>query len=224
MDRRVLKLRAIKLREQGKSYKEICTILDVSIPKSTMAEWLKGVNFPQESFSKFRRRNLEYLSKIQKLSVVLQKEKRGKYLQDVLAENIPLLNLFNDKGVCKIALAMLYLGEGFKSGSRAGFANSDPKVIILYLKLLQRCYETDPRKYRVTIQCRSDQDLKLLEIFWQKITGIPKEQFYKTRIDPRTIGVKTLKTHYKGVCRVEYFSHLIFDDIMQTIKVLLLGP
>jgi hypothetical protein len=53
----------------------------------------------------------------------------------------------------------------------------------------------------------------MLEKFWQKITGIPKNLFYKTRIDPRTIGKPTLKIDYKGVLRVDYLDSMPHHDL-----------
>ncbi len=224
MEQRVLKSKAIELRKQGKTYKEICTLLGVDIPKSTMAEWFRGVPFSLSLVSEFKQRNLLHLSAVQKVAQKTIGEKRARYLQDLIADNILLLNLLTKKEVSKIALAMLYLGEGGKSGSKVSFSNSNPKVIQLYLRLLGKCYDLEFSKFRVTIQCRNDQDIKLLELFWQKVTEIPMTQFYRTRVDSRTVGVKTIKTDYKGVCRIDYFSSLVFDDIIQTIKVLYAGP
>lgn len=46
----------------------------------------------------------------------------------------------------------------------------------------------------------------MLEKFWIDVSDIPKRLFYKTRIDPRTIGKQTKKTDYKGVLKVDYFD------------------
>ena len=73
-------------------------------------------------------------------------------------------------------------------------------------------------------QCRADQDIKKLEKFWSKITKIPPSQFYKARIDKRTIGKKTLKLEYKGVCRIDYFSADIFTELMKLPRILHMGP
>ena len=73
------------------------------------------------------------------------------------------------KNTAKIAFAMLYLGEGAKKtrGSLM-FGNSDPLVIRLYLNLLRSCYRIDENKFRCTLQCRADQDVKKLEKFWSR--------------------------------------------------------
>jgi len=116
---------------------------------------------------------------------------------------------------------MLYLVEGSKNqrGSLM-FGNSDPLVIRLFLNLLRRCYDVDENKFRCTLQCKADQNIKRLEKFWSKITDIPLSQFYKARIDPRTIGKPSRKLDYKGVCRIDYFSGDVFMELKQIVNVI----
>ena len=64
----------------------------------------------------------------------------------------------------------------------------------------------DSTKLRASIQRRVDQNIKELEHYWQKVTNIPKSQFYKTRIDSRTVGKLTLKKYSNEVLRVRQFS------------------
>ena len=115
---------------------------------------------------------------------------------------------------------MLYLGEGAKNqrGSLM-FGNSDPFIISLFLYLLRYCYNIDESKFRCTLQCRADQNSRKLEKFWFQITKIPLSQFYKARIDPRTIGKPSKKLEYKGVCRIDYFSAEIFTELTQIANI-----
>jgi len=103
------------------------------------------------------------------------------------------------------------------------FGNSDPPIITLFLSLLRRCYNIDENKFRCTLQCRADQNIPKLEKFWSQVTKIPMPQFYKARIDPRTIGKPSRKPDYKGVCRIDYFSGDIFMELKQIMEVIL-GP
>ena len=143
----------------------------------------------------------------------------------IIDRNKHLSPLFKNRDIALIALSLLYLGEGSKTkrGSLT-FGNSDPFIIDMFLDLLRRCYEIDNSKFRCTVQCRADQDIKKLEKFWSKITKIPPSQFYGTRIDKRTIGKKTLKLEYKGVCRIDYFSADIFTELMKLPRILHTGP
>src|SRR3989344_718757 len=128
--------------------------------------------------------------------------------------------IIKNKDVGKIALSMLYLGEGTKSLDRGSlrFGNSDSFIIGLFLNLMRKYYKVDEKKFRCTILCRADQNVVDLEKFWQEITKIPKSQFYKARIDARTIGKPSQKINYRGVCAIDYFSADTFLDLMQIPK------
>jgi hypothetical protein len=133
--------------------------------------------------------------------------------------------LIQQRDIAKIALAMLYLGEGSKctKGSLM-FGNSNPGIIRLFLNLLRSCYNIDEKKFRCTLQCRADQNIKKLEKFWSQTTGVPPNQFYQARIDKRTIGKPSKKPDYKGVCRIDYFSADIFNELLQIVKIIQTGP
>ncbi|MDP2663986.1 MAG: hypothetical protein Q8P08_00910 [bacterium] len=157
-------------------------------------------------------------------ALIANRLKREKYIQAVRGRISHLAGELKKRSTSKIALAMLYLGEGSKKQRGAlMFGNSDPSVVRLFLNLLRYCYNIDEKKFRCTLQCRADQNIKKLEKFWSKITGIPPSQFYKARIDPRTIGKPSKKLDYKGVCRIDYFSGDVFMELKQIIEVIA-GP
>ena len=111
-------------------------------------------------------------------------------------------------------MVILYLCEGSKHNKASPcFGNSNPDIIRLFLKLLRACYPIDERKFRCTVQCRADQDIEALMLFWSKTTLIPIEQSYRPRIDKRTIGVPTKKVDYKGVCRIDYLSTAVYNEV-----------
>lgn len=216
-----LKDSAKKLRKRGKTYSEIKQILNVSIPKSTLSDWCKNLPLPKRYFKKIKAINV----KSQKGALKAWKQKKEIKVAKIIDRNKHLSPLLKNRDIALIALSLLYLGEGSKTkrGSLT-FGNSDPFIIDMFLDLLRRCYEIDNSKFRCTVQCRADQDIKKLEKFWSKITKIPPSQFYGTRIDKRTIGKKTLKLEYKGVCRIDYFSADIFTELMKLPRILHMGP
>lgn len=136
------------------------------------------------------------------------------YFRLLTHQNRLLPNLLRNRNVAKLVLVSLFLGEGSKNthGSLV-FGNSNPKIISLFLKLLRFCYVVDENKFRCTLQCRADQKIDLLNKFWSKITKIPLKQFYAARIDPRSIGKMSHKKDYRGVCRIDYFSANIFNEL-----------
>ena len=135
------------------------------------------------------------------------KEQLRLRLDKLRLKNIDLIQHIN-LTVGKIILAVLYWCEGNKyPGSRGlRFGNSDPKMIKLFLALLRGCYPINDAKFRLTIQCRSDQNLTALTNFWEGITQIPIKNHYQPRIDKRSTGKITQKMGYKGVCVIDYFD------------------
>ena len=190
---------------------EISTLVNRKIPKSTLTEWCKEISLPSDYLEKINKLNSKNLGKARSIAVAINRIKREELLTTIQQTNLPIAQHIISKEVAKIALAMLCLGEASKSGGSSNFylGSSNPKIIILFIELLKYCFDFKPEKIRATVQCRSDQDIQKLEKYWQTVTKIPSTQFYKTRIDPRTIGKPTRKAEYKGVLKVDYFNRKI---------------
>ncbi|HRY82477.1 MAG TPA: hypothetical protein P5232_02150 [Candidatus Moranbacteria bacterium] len=215
------KNRAIELRSEGNTYGEIISKIKIKIPKSTLSFWFDGLKLSQKAKSKLDEaiKNKTEIAHVAALKTI--GEKRKKYLNEIKNRVAHLEKLKNNEDIAKIILAVLYLGEGGKTHrSSLMLGNSDPKVIKLFLGLLRKCYKIDEKKFRCTLQGRADQDVLKLEKFWSNTTGIPLSQFYKARIDLRTVGKKSKKPEYKGVCRIDYFSADIYNEIRQIIETI----
>lgn len=217
---------ATDLRQRGYSYKEIEMELNTVIPKSTLSYWFKEVNLNTTIQAKFKEKNKLHLLSARKLAEISKKQKRESFFKVLYKKNSAFSNVYTNNYLGKIALAMLYLGEGGKRFKQSSvmFGNANPKVIKFFLHLLRKCYVVDETKFRCTVQCRSDQNIDELTLFWNSVTKIPLNQFYQARIDPRSFGKKTLKQDYKGVCRIDYFSSETFWDIIVTTDIICKGP
>lgn len=197
------------MRLNGKTFSQINNELGLEIPKSTMSDWCRDLVLEGRFLEKLENSKLDSLRSAWDSNA----KKRKLYLESLFKKNETINEKLLDKQVMKLLLAMLFWGEGSKSGGRLTFANSDPNMVKFYLKLLRKAYKTDESKFRCTLQCRADQDVEKLEVFWSNITDIPKNKFYKARIDRRTIGKITKKFDYKGVCVLDYFSADIFNEL-----------
>lgn len=203
-----------ELRSAGKMYSEIRQILKLNVPKSTISTWCKGIVLEGEAKSRVQNKINTTLAAARLKAWATIAAKRHKYLEGICQQNKGLLKNLENSEIAKIALAMLYLGEGSKTNRGAVmFGNSEPNVIALFLKLLRQCYHPDESKFRYTLQCRADQEIDKLEIFWSKVTQIPRTQCSKAQIDPRTKGKPSKKKDYKGVCRIDYFSAHIDNEL-----------
>lgn len=211
----MLQDQVVALRKEGKTYGEIQQIVGKKIAKSTLSYWCRDVSLPLEYEERVRELVVSGLTKSRASALAKKREIREKNEVELYKKLQPLKKQFQDKRVALIALAMLCLGEAGK-GDGLYLGSSDPRIIRLFLGLLKKCFDFDTEKVRGMIMCRADQDTQELEDYWQKISGIPKRLFYKTRIDSRTIGKVTLDKNYHGVLRVDYFD----CQIQKELKVL----
>jgi hypothetical protein len=220
-----LKENVIRLRKTGKTYGEIRRLLNNKIPKGTLSYWCNNIKLTSKQKKRISKIILSNVEKSRGKALLANKIKREQYLKSVYNRNQHLAMALKNKDITKIVLSTLYLGEGSKAqrGSLM-FGNSDPFIISLFLYTLRYSYDIDETKFRCTLQCRADQNIKKLEEFWTNITKIPPSQFYKARIDPRTIGKPSKKRDYKGVCRIDYFSAEIFTELKQIANIIYNGP
>jgi hypothetical protein len=98
-----------------------------------------------------------------------------------------------------IAGAVAYWCEGSKNKSyrqhdnRVAFVNSDPKLILLFLRFLAVVGVTQER-IRCGVSIHETADAAEAQRFWQAVTGLPMEQFRRPTIkrhNPKTNRMNT---------------------------------
>lgn len=211
------------MRASGNTYTEINNALKSSIPKSTLSNWCKNIQLPENYHEKVRKLNKLSFEKAREISTANRQRNREVFFHNLDVNNVMLFEIFkNNVNVRKIVLAILYLAEGSKTARGSlMFGNSDPSVVKIFFALLRECYKIDEFKFRCTVQCRSGQNTLDLEKFWSGVTEVPLKQFYKARIDKRTIGKVLKKPDYKGVCRIDYFSSAVDLELKRIAQRLL---
>jgi len=211
------------LRQSGKTYSEINTILKTNIPKSTLSNWCQKLLLSNEYKSKIVKINRQNLIKARKVALKVNLKKRTEYLKSIETQNIPTSRIIQKKDVGMVALAMLCLGEASKSKTKHRsftLGSSDHRIITIFIKLLKRFPNFDSSKIRGTVQCRADQNTKELENYWQKVSNIPSNLFYPTRIDKRTNDKPTRNKEYKGVLVIDYYDkniQLILESLADLV-------
>ncbi len=198
-----LRNKAVELRRRGFTYSEISKELKVKISKSTISYWLKDVKTPDFFAKKIAKINIESRKKAVNILKDKRKQRKFDFETSVLKEAAKLLKKSGtDKDFKKVALVMLYLGEGSKWKSHRGLnlGSSDPIIVLLYIALLEQVFSIRRDSLKARISYRADQDISKLTKFWSKITKLPIGSFYKTKPDPRTVGKITKNKEYKGVC------------------------
>lgn len=225
MDRVAIREQARILRARGKTYKEICNSLGINLPKSTIATWCQGIPMPDSYWKRLDRINKYNYLKARKAAWIASKLKRERFKNELVKNNEILFQKIKDQHILKAILATLYLGEGSKWKTHSGLmlGSSDPLIIILYIKLLETCYGLSRTNMKCRISYRADQNIRSLEGYWSKLTGIALKNFYKTIPDPRTIGKPTRKKDYKGVCVITCAGSHIQLELEEIPRIILKG-
>lgn len=116
---------------------------------------------------------------------------------------------------------MLYWGEGYKGNERipahgVDFANSDYKMILLFLEFLRKVFILDEKRFRVYLYCYSDQNVSELIHFWSKLTKISKNQFSKPYIR-KDFNEKSNKMSH-GLIHIRYHDKKLLLEIKSMIE------
>ena len=210
--------RARDLRAQGWTLGEICEELAVS--RASASLWCRDVEIDEAALAE--RRRARYLHGNEGA------RRRGpNKLQQARQADIDLgrrwgatvIGTLSDRDLM-IAGAALYAGEGSKTGGTVGFANSDPRMIALFLRWLRRFFTIDEERLRVALYLHEGLDLDAAISFWSAVTGVPPDQFrkpYRAVPDPSIRRAK----HPMGCATALYACSTTHRRVMGAVAALL---
>ena len=131
---------AVKLRTGGKSIIYLEKKLGVS--RSTLSLWLRRVPLTASGEVILRRRKLRALLLARKKASQWHRQQKRNRLEkaaELAAETLATINL-KHSATLELAVAMLYMGEGFRKGDVTGLGNSDPLVLKVFVAAMRRCF------------------------------------------------------------------------------------
>lgn len=203
---------ARKMRLNGASFSEITG--KTGVVKSTLSLWLKELPKPHNLYYTNQK---EWLHKIQKLAAVANRAKRNRRIQEMTEKVVHDVNSWKtlSQRPTQIAiLASLYWAEGGKGRQVVQFANTDPKLALLFITLFRKIYAVDETKFRVRLHLHYYHNEQKVKSFWSELLNIPKSQFNKTYRKYRS-REKTYRRNFGGICFIKYNSVLLQEQIMQ---------
>lgn len=198
-----LKNKAFILRKKGLSYGNISKT--ISVPKSTLSDWLRGVPLSVEQ--------KEILNKKVKLGQILgakaSKNKRLLISKQIKGEAINEIKNISKKEMLMLG-AMLYWGEGSKQSDRnvsqpVEFVNSDPRMCLFFIKWITEVVgiKIENLVFRVYINESKKVNSKEYLNIWSKIINISSERIkiYFTK-DRHSNLKRSSRDSYKGQLRI----------------------
>lgn len=172
-----------ELRRLGLSYREIAEVIPVA--KGTLSGWCRDLEPTedqkerllslrpsrlalQEAGLRRRRRNLERIEAI-----------RRKARTEVQALAVDPF---------WVAGVVAYWSEGTKRGKELRFSNSDPALVILFVRLAIRYLGLRTDQFSAQLHLHDGQDELERKRYWSAVTGIPLHRFCKSYIKPEGTG------------------------------------
>lgn len=202
------KLKAIKLRKRGNSYKEILQQLKVS--KSTLSLWLRDVKLSEEQtyrlYVTLRQKNAYNLAKKKQM-------KRQELTKQIINSGIEEFEQMTNQPIFLAGL-MLYWAEGDKieTTEAVKFSNSDPLMIKLMIRWFENICKVPREKIRIALHIHELHNKNSVEKYWSKLTQIPLQQFHKTQIKPSSLKHRRNQLYY-GTCSIRVDNRNLFRRI-----------
>ncbi len=188
---------AIELRKSGHSIKSISK--EVRAAQSTVSIWVRDINLSEQQIMSLRANthSPETIEKRRRSRLKSELEKRT-LIKDTAKNDITLIS---KRELWLMGIA-LYWAEGGKTKSFVNFSNGDPRMIILFIKFLTEVCNVDKARIRCYIHIHEHLDTLVAEKYWQSVTEIPAEQFYKTYNKPNISSKGARNSLPYGVCDV----------------------
>jgi len=210
-----VKEKAKQLREKGYSFGQLTKELSVS--KSTLHQWIRGIQRPSKFTALDRKR---WIKEIQPLGAQGNHKKRMDKIAFIIEEAKQEIITFNvTKDVKKAMLAMLYWSEGSKGRGMLVFANTDPRIMVLFITLLRDVFKLEESKFRIRIHIHWYHKEKFVKQYWSNLLQIPLSQFEKTYHKKRS-KEKTFRKNVGGICFLKYNSDYLREQIVQYMVLL----
>lgn len=184
--------KVFELRKQGKSYREIQKIVNIS--RDTLCNWFKNEEWSRHikkiNIDRQVKRSTEKLHQMNEARSIVLQAKYKKVEQDGEVEfefykNDPLFT----------AGLMLYAGEGDKlNKGTIRLANIDFNLHRVFLKFCEKFLKVDRSSIKVALLLYPDLDIITCRKKWSEELQIPEINFYKTQVIQGKL--KTRKLHF----------------------------
>lgn len=212
------KYEAIKLRKEGKTYREIMDILPVS--KSNLSNWLKYVSYTQEEILAIENK-IKQNSISGRLRASFTNRKRRISREDIAYKKAEkIFEKYKENQLFTIGIA-LYWAEGSKRTGQFQFINSDPEMIKFMIFWLQKFMDGEKEEIKCRLYMHKIYSYENCEEHWAGIIGINAINFQSTTYKKNTHRVKK-NPNYKGCLRIS-FGRIEELRMMKAFQKLLIG-
>lgn len=207
--------KAKELRKAGMSVKKIAKQLNVT--PSSVSLWVRNVSLTEEQKEKLLSDNPAFNKQINgaKRRSFLAKQLRSSYQEEgrMIAKTNNQLHAMG---------CMLYWGEGSKSRTVCQLVNSDPNMLVLFIRFLREIFFVPDEKISIKINCYLNNGLTIedIEKYWLNLLQLPKSSTRKHSINatPKSSQQKKKNILPYGTCSVSTCDTKIVQHIYGAIQ------
>ena len=205
--------KAILLRHRGFSYNEI--VGHIPVAKSTISRWCSGISLTEEQKDRLieKKRNTSLICGLRERATKSKKDAKV-----WAGGQINKLSNRNREQLLLVSGILLYWAEGASSEKNVEFTNTAPEIIKIIMEFFRKILKVPENKFRIMVRIGSEGDAREAEIYWSKVTGVPRENFHRVEILKLTQNSKSLKKHPYGICRIHVFDTSMSRKLLALIK------
>jgi len=205
--------KVIALRREGKSYRDIQKIVPIS--RATLSLWFRGIPELEEIKKGIIEREIKRRPEHLKAMRDGAARKWQEYYRRAEEEASNEFVVFKDEPLF-VAGLMIYLGEGTKI-AHLNVANSDEKVLRLFLKFLYDYCGTRQSDVRLWLLLYPDLDIIKTENHWLELLGLGRNNLHKSQVIQGRHKTRRLS---KGVGNIRLSNTYLKAKIMKWIDLL----
>lgn len=205
------RLQARKLRQQGKSIKEIAK--EIGVSPSTVSRWTRDIELTPQQIKNLEHQQKQWgnQNKGAQKSKTLARENRQQYQQagrDVAKE----ADILHMQG------CLLYWTEGSKDRNRLEFVNSDVNMMKLFLKFLTNSLNVSKSDVILRVHCHTQDHTEItnIKLYWSNQLNVPLSAFKYTYIKEGSDSRKNRLDY--GICSIRIDNTELVQHIFGAIQ------
>lgn len=193
------KTQAVLLRKSGKTYSQI--LKEVKVAKSTLSIWLKDIGLSNAQKQNISLKRLE----AQKRGAKAVKLRRLNEVEELNKIGIKEIGKISKRDLFLIGIA-IYWAEGAKQKEGVNvsqcvdFSNSDPKMVLIFIKWLNKCCNLaeESLKFALRIHKSINLDVEKEIYWWKSYLGLNEKTLIKLTYKKDNFGTRRHIMNYHG--------------------------
>ncbi len=209
--KRSLRDKARELRAQGMSVRDIAAALGVSTSSASL--WVRNIELSAEQKAALKANQRRWGGQNVGAQV-----NRGKAREMRIAYQEAGRKKAREGSQLHLIGCMLYWAEGAKARNGIYFANSDPQMLLLFVRFLREELKVAASQIKLLIHCHSDDlnEIQRIERYWLTLFDLPITALSKTQVKKGSDTRRNILEN--GVCSVRVYNTELAQHIFGAIQ------